>query len=145
MVTEYDPILRRNFKNYLLLLKLQLQSYIACFAAHVSFVVKSLLSKYKSMIFQSLLMSGKSRGLWMPCMMSSRARNIEHGRKSTSQSWRSTCSSVLTSKRATSPKKASTNTRTSVNRLAIVLLYMEFPKFFFLLLELTIAKHSNCW
>jgi len=67
-------------------------------------------------VLQSLLMWERSRELWMLCMMSSKVSDIEHGRKYTSRSWRSIWTFVLSSRRATLPKKACTSTRTYANR-----------------------------
>jgi len=65
-------------------------------------------------------MLARSRGLWMHCMTSSKARDIEHGRRFTSQLWRNTSTFVSSSRRATLPKKACTSTKTYANRYSIV-------------------------
>lgn len=68
------------------------------------------------MCFQSFLRLAKSSQPWMFCTMSSRAKNIEHGRRSTSPSCSSTWSSAWIYGRATWPRRVSTSTRTSASR-----------------------------
>ena len=70
-------------------------------------------------VFQSSLTLGRSSELWMLCTMSSRARDIEHGRRYTSQLWRNISTFVSSSRKAISPKKACTNIRTFASRYVI--------------------------
>lgn len=67
-------------------------------------------------LIKSSLKLARSSQLWMFCTMSSKARSIEHGRRSTSPLCSSTWSFAWISARATWPKRVSTSTRTSASR-----------------------------
>lgn len=65
---------------------------------------------------QNSLMLGRNSERWMPCMMSSKAKSIGHGRKFTSQSWRNIWNSVWNYGRAILPKRVFISIKIYVNR-----------------------------
>lgn len=74
---------------------------------------------YCAFIQSSLRLARSSQPL-MSCTMSSKAKNIEHGRRSTSPSCSSTSSSAWISARAIWPRRVSISTRTSASRCVCV-------------------------
>lgn len=79
---------------------------------------------------QSSSRLARSSQPWMSSTMSSRAKNTEHGRRSTSPSCSSTWSSAWTCARVTWPRRVSTSTRTSASRCVCVCVRGEIPHVF---------------